>query len=314
VLAKRRFRRGGHRATRAPSSYNAAALNAWVSSRRSVALIGGRSNQSMRCSGAVIDVSGHSRFPESESDTVATSPALSYRAMTVYPGWVHRSVPLASVDGRPSRLSVHHRGPEPAVPFMGSSSTPSPARPSPRPGTRKVTVGLPSKSERLKLWSSNWALAMATAVRRRVSFNRPSARTSESRMSAKALRPSRATRVAAESSRRSARRWPEPERRSITPRRVVCQGPLPGKSTSTWYSYERYGPSTSRMSSSAVADVLGSARISSSGSSGRSAGWALAYKRARRGTMVSARTAVLSPPAKLRRYSRSPSKRASSNE
>jgi hypothetical protein len=52
-------------------------LNAPVNSRRSAALIGGRSSQSTRCSGAVIDVSGHSRCVESASDTVAISPALS---------------------------------------------------------------------------------------------------------------------------------------------------------------------------------------------------------------------------------------------
>jgi hypothetical protein len=64
-------------ATRAPSSYNAAALKAAVSSRRSAALIGGRSSQSMRWMGAVMEVSGHSWLALSASDTVATSPELS---------------------------------------------------------------------------------------------------------------------------------------------------------------------------------------------------------------------------------------------
>ncbi|HWJ14196.1 MAG TPA: hypothetical protein VNS10_10680 [Gemmatimonadaceae bacterium] len=52
-------------------------MNASVSSRRSAALIGGRSSQSMRWSGAMIDVSGHSRCVESANETVAISPALS---------------------------------------------------------------------------------------------------------------------------------------------------------------------------------------------------------------------------------------------
>jgi len=52
-------------------------LNAAVSWRRSAALIGGRSSQSMRWIGAVIAISGHSRCVESVSDTLATSPALS---------------------------------------------------------------------------------------------------------------------------------------------------------------------------------------------------------------------------------------------
>ena len=305
------LRRGGSEATRAPSSYNAAALNAWVSSRRSAALMGGRSSQSIRCSGAVMAISGHSRCVESASAMLATSPELSYLAITVYPGRLQRSVPSLSVSGRPSRTSAHHGSREPVI---ASSWTPSPARPSPRPGIANVTVGLPSISDRLKLRSSNCALAIAAAVRRRASSIRLSARTSESRSRPKALFPSRAIRAPAVSPKTSMTRCPAPERRSITPRRVVCHGWLPWRSTSTWYSYERYGPSTSRISSSAVAVVAGSGRTSSSGSSGRSRGCALAYNRARRGTMVSTRTAVLSPLANPRRYKRSPNRRASSKE
>ena len=130
-----------------------------------------------------------------------------------------------------------------------------------------------------------------------------------------ASRPSRAIRVAAESANRSLRRWLAPDRRSMhAAPRGVPGASRPGKSTSTWYSYERYGPSTSRMSSSAVADVLGSARLLHRTSAGARPDAPWHTYRASRGTMVSARTAVLSPLAKLRRYSRSPSKRASSNE
>jgi hypothetical protein len=52
-------------------------LNASFSSRRSAALIAGRSSQSMRCSGAAIAVSGHSWLAESAIDTVAISPEVS---------------------------------------------------------------------------------------------------------------------------------------------------------------------------------------------------------------------------------------------
>ena len=48
---------------------------------------------------------------------------------------------------------------------MGSSSITLPAVPSPRPGTSKLTAGLPSTAERLKLRSSKWRRMSASAPR-----------------------------------------------------------------------------------------------------------------------------------------------------
>jgi hypothetical protein len=64
-------------ATCGGSPYIDAALKARTSACRSPALIGGRSSQSTRCTGAPTDANGHSFIALSAIERCATSPVVS---------------------------------------------------------------------------------------------------------------------------------------------------------------------------------------------------------------------------------------------
>ncbi len=215
---------------------------------------------------------------------------------------------MGSVD----RTSVHHRAAPAGIGGSGRGTTSGELA---RPGATKATAGLPPSDVSVKLVSSkrNDASERATRLPRRPP---PATERSESEISRYAALP-RADTVRATLSPKMERNVAvRAERRSTTPRRVLCHACAAGGGSwrSTWYSNDRYGPWTSRISMSAVATVRGSSLVSSSGPSGCWSGFARAYARATRGTVVSANTITESRLSRSRRYRRWPTRSASSYE